>query len=155
MKDDINDDIRKGVVKMRWKRVIYMALACMLIFGTISVPAGASEIENADSESFRMSLSTTRDAKSFNMSIPAKSSALADSSFLMAAGENVTIKASYLPFGASMDFGLVDSDGVFHYFNATSGSIDKAIQIDESGSYTLKIRNNSNQEVKVSGFVKY
>lgn len=140
---------------MRWKRIIYMVLACMLILGTISVPAAAAEIENTASESFRMSLSTTREARSFSVNISAKSSALADNSFLMAAGETLTIKASYLPFGASMDFGLVDSDGVFHYFNTMNGSIDKTIQIDESGSYTLKVRNNSNQEVKVSGFIKY
>lgn len=139
---------------MRWKRIIYMVLACTLIFGTISVPAAAAEIENTASESFRMSLSTTREARSFSVNISAKSSALADNSFLMAAGETLTIKASYLPFGASMDLGLVDSDGVFHYFNTMNGSIDKTIQIDESGSYTLKVRNNSNQEVRVSGFIK-
>ncbi|MDO5152401.1 MAG: hypothetical protein Q4D50_03470 [Eubacteriales bacterium] len=100
-------------------------------------------------------MSAARAAKSFSMRMPEGSSALADNSFLMAAGETVTIKASYLPFGASVDFGLVDSDGVFHYFNTTNGNIDKTMQIDESGSYTLKVRNNSNQEVKVSGFIKY
>ena len=49
----------------------------------------------------------------------------------------------------------VDSDGVFHYFNVTNGSIDKTIRISESGKYTLQIKNNSDNEVKVSGFVNY
>ena len=73
----------------------------------------------------------------------------------MAAGETVTIKASYAPFGASVDFGLVDSDGVFHYFNSTGGSIDRTILIEESGRYTLQIRNNSAYQVEVAGFVNY
>ena len=73
----------------------------------------------------------------------------------MAAGETVTIKASYSPFSASVDFGLVAPDGKFYYFNITDGSIDKTIQVDESGNYTLQVRNNSNYEVKVSGFVNY
>ncbi len=71
------------------------------------------------------------------------------------AGETVTIKASYAPFDASVDFGLVDSDGVFHYINITIGSIDETIQINKSGKYTLQVRNNSDGEVKVSGFVNY
>ena len=89
------------------------------------------------------------------MTISAKTKALADTSFSMMSGETVTIKASYAPFDASVDFGLVDSDGVFHYFNVTNGSIDKTIRISESGKYTLQIKNNSDSEVKVSGFVNY
>lgn len=64
-------------------------------------------------------------------------------------------KIQFFVRNASVDFGLVDSDGVFHYFNITDGSIDETIQVDESGKYTLQIRNNSNGEVKVSGFVNY
>ena len=50
---------------------------------------------------------------------------------------------------------MVDSEGTFYYFNVTDGSVDKTIQVDESGDYTLQIRNNSNVEVEVSGFVNY
>lgn len=67
----------------------------------------------------------------------------------------MTIKASYIPFDASVDFRLVDSDGVFHYFNITNGSIDKTILIEVTGKYTLQVRNNSNVEVKVSAFENY
>ena len=54
-----------------------------------------------------------------------------------------------------MDFGLLDSDGVYHYINVTTGSIDKTIEVPENGSYTLVIRNNSSKSVKVTGIVRY
>lgn len=140
---------------MRLKKTICMVLACMLIVGTISVPASAAETESTGSEKGAMQLAISRASGSFSMSIPAKSKVLADSSFPMEAGETVTINASYSPLDASVDFGLVDSNGVFHYFNTTNGSIDKTIRIKESGNYTLQVRNNSSTEVKVSGFVNY
>ncbi len=140
---------------MRLKKMVCMVLACMMIVGTIAVPAYALEAEEKVPEKAITNLVISRATGSFSMTIPAKSKALADSSFPMAAGETVTIKASYAPFDASVDFGLVDSDGVFHYFNITDGSIDKTILIEESGKYTLQVRNNSNSSVKVSGFVNY
>ncbi len=54
-----------------------------------------------------------------------------------------------------MDFGLVDPNGVFHFFNVTDGSVDKTIQVNENGNYKLAVRNNSDQTVKVTGFVRY
>lgn len=140
---------------MRLRNTICMVLACMLIVGTISVPANAAETESTSLEMGTIQLSISRASGSFSMTIPAKSKALANSSFPMEAGETVTINASYSPLDASMDFGLVDSDGVFHYFNVTDGSINKTIRIEESGNYTLQVRNNSSTEVKVSGFVNY
>lgn len=140
---------------MRLRNTICMVLACMLIVGTISVPANAAETESTSLEMGTIQLSISRASGSFSMTIPAKSKALANSSFPMEAGETVTINASYSPLDASMDFGLVDSDGVFHYFKVTDGSINKTIRIEESGNYTLQVRNNSSTEVKVSGFVNY
>lgn len=140
---------------MRLKKTICMVLACMLIAGTISVPVNAAGVTYTDPEKGTMQLAISRASGSFSMSIPAKSKVLANSSFPMEAGETVRINASYSPLDANMDFGLVDSDGVFHYFNTTNGSIDKTIQIEKSGSYTLQVRNNSSTEVKVSGFVNY
>lgn len=127
----------------------------MLIVGTIAVPAYALEAEKNVPEHAITNLIFSRATGSFSMTIPAKSKALADSSFPMAVGETVTIKASYAPFDASVDVGLVDSDGVFHYFNIADGCIDKTIGIEKSGKYTLQVRNNFGGEVKVSGFVKY
>ena len=140
---------------MRVKRIICMVLACVAIVGAVSVPASAAEIEITALENFTDKLIAPFATRSFNMSIPAKSKVIANSSFPLAAWETVTIKASYSPFSASVDFGLVDSQVTFYYFNVTDGSVDKTIQVEESGDYTLQIRNNSNVEVKVSGFVNY
>lgn len=140
---------------MRMIKMTCMALAIVLMFGAISIPAHAAELENTTPEIFAMDLGVARATGSFNMSIPAKSRAVANSSFPLAAGETVTIKASYSPFTASLDFGLIDPNGVFYYFNITDGSIDKTIQVKESGDYILQVRNNSDSEVEVSGFVNY
>lgn len=140
---------------MQKKKMICIVLTFVLIIGALPVPANAAEIENSAQSNFLMILSDIRATGSFSMSIAAKTKSLAENSFSLAAGETVTIKASYIPFDASVDFGLVDSDGVFHYFNITDGSIDKTILIEETGKYTLQVRNNSNGAVKVSGFVNY
>jgi len=140
---------------MQKKKVICIVLTFVLIIGALPVPANATDVEESAQSNFLMSLHDTRATGSFSMSIAAKTKTLAENSFSLAAGETVTIKASYIPFDASVDFGLVDSDGVFHYFNITDGSIDKTILIEETGKYTLQVRNNSNGEVKVSGFVNY
>lgn len=140
---------------MQKEKMICIVLTFVLIIGALPVPANAAEIAESAQSNFLMTLRDTRATGSFSMSIAAKTKSLAATSFSLAAGETVTIKASYIPFDASVDFGLVDSDGVFHYFNITDGSIDKTILIEETGKYTLQVRNNSNGEVKVSGFVNY
>ncbi len=140
---------------MRLKRMICMVFACILMIGTVSFPVRAAEVETAPGKSSVEELIMPLATNSFNMNIPAKSRIKADSSFSLVAGETVAINASYAPFDASVDFGLVDSDGVFHYFNVTDGSIDKTMRIEKNGSYTLQVRNNSSTEVKVSGFVNY
>lgn len=151
---------------MRMKRTICMVLVCVLLAGTISISASAAEIETitfdyvtvdfADSfEDTTRSIAGIFATGSFRMSIPAKSKTTANSSFPLAAGETVTIKASYSPFSASVDFGLVAPNGKYYFVNVTNGSIDQTIQVNESGDYTLRIRNNSSYEVEVSGFVNY
>lgn len=140
---------------MRAKKAVCMFLICVLIVGMVKVPVNAIEAEPTGSEILTVSFFSTRATGSFNMSIPAKSRAVASSSFPLAAGETVTIKASYSPFSASVDVGLIAPDGTYYYFNITNGSIDKTIQVDESGNYTLQVRNNSSSEIQVSGFVNY
>lgn len=140
---------------MQIKKAICIVLSFMLMIGTIPFSANAAEIEETAQDNFVMTLLNSRATGSFNMSIAAKTKSLAANSFPLAAGETVTIKASYIPFDASVDFGLVDSDGIFHYFNINDGNIDKTIQVDESGNYTLQVRNNSGVTIKVSGFVNY
>lgn len=140
---------------MQLKKKICMALVCAMLVATFIMPASAAELADPPGGVLSENLVSPLATNSFSMSLPAKTKARANTSFSLMAGETVTIKASYAPFSASVDFGLVAPDGKFYYFNVSSGSIDKTIQISESGRYTLQIRNNSNGEVKVSGFVNY
>lgn len=52
---------------------------------------------------------------SFNMDVPANTTVKANSSFPLEVGEVVTIKATYSPFSASVDFGLIAPDNLFEY----------------------------------------
>lgn len=91
----------------------------------------------------------------FNMDIAANTAVQAESSFQLEAGEFVTIKASYSPFSASVDFGLIAPDGDFYYINVNNGSIDQAIEVDQRGKYIFAVRNNSSAAISVSGYVNY
>lgn len=97
----------------------------------------------------------TRTTGGYSIELGAKTKALADVGFLLAAQDDVTIKACYAPLSASVDFGLVAPDGTFYYVGNTSGSMDKTIVMEQSGKYTLQIRNNSDTPVQIVGFVWY
>ena len=140
---------------MQIKRKLSMVLGCMLLISMISLPANAAEIQATTQEISFDNLISPRATGSFNWTIPAKTNATGDIVFPLAAGETVTIKASYSPFSASVDFGVIAPDGGYYGFNITSGSIDKTIRVSESGDYILQIRNNSNYEVEIAGFVNY
>ena len=140
---------------MRVKRIICMVLACVAIVGAVSVPASAAEIEITAPENFTDKLIAPFATRSFNMSIPAKSKVIANSSFPLAAWETVTIKASYSPFSASVDFGLIAPDGYFYYLNSDDGSFNETIKVDERRNYTFAVQNNSSKAVSVSGYVNY
>ena len=137
---------------MRMKRMLCAALSCALLASGACVYAQAVEPAAAQGAA---GIEIQRATNRFSVSVPAKKIIGADISFSMAAGESVTINASYLPKTASVDFGLVDSDGIFHFVNVTGGSIDKTIRIKESGNYTFAVRNNSSSTIEVSGFVNY
>lgn len=132
-----------------------MALALILVIGSVGFPAYATEIETAIPKITMNTIIVPRGTQSFSVNIAAKTALSANTSFPLAAGETVTIKASYAPFSASVDFGLIAPNGTYYYFNTTNGSIDRTIQVPENGDYILKIRNNEEFEVEVSGFVNY
>lgn len=147
--------ICKGGGKMCTKRRVCALLAWMLIIGTISIPADAVKINLPTDESCEISSENYPISGFFYSNIPVRSKVLANSSFPLVAGDTITIKASYSPFSPSVDFGLVAPDRTFYYFNISNGSIDRTIQVDQSGNYTLQIRNNADTEVTVTGFVSY
>lgn len=141
---------------MYLKRVVCIILSCVMVLGPMRVPANAVEVENPTAlDSIVFNLGKQRATVSFSTEIPANRKAMANSSFPLVAGETITIKASYAPFDASVDFGVIAPDGKFYYFNVTGGSIDRTIIVDQNGDYTFQMRNNSSGKVKVSGFVNY
>ena len=140
---------------MKSKRFLCTVLACVVMISCITNAAAIQE-EVADDfvEYNTESILTTRAIGEFEMTVSAKTKAIADSSLSLEAGDTVRINASYSPDG-SVDFGLVDEDGGFHYINVKNGSIDKTIRISERGKYKFQVRNNSSVAVKVCGFVRY
>lgn len=125
-------------------------LALIIVVSCICVPASA--MENAsDGEEMIIARATGR----FNMDVPANTSRKASTSFPLEAGEIVTIKASYSPFSANVDFGLIDSNGRFHYVTVTDGSVDEVVTVTERGNYTFAVRNNSKYPISASGYVNY
>ncbi len=135
---------------MRLKKYFCLLLACLTIFGCISTPAAAADLGEQETE-----ITERRATGKFDFEIPAKTMMKANSSFPLDYGETVTITASYAPASASMDFGLIDSDGTFYPVRASNGSINQTIKIDLKGTYVFAIRNNSSYSVSVSGFVNY
>lgn len=131
-------------------------MVCISLIGCFYMSAGAVANSMFIPADYLTTESVTlRASGSFDMTVKAYGNSMADSSFPLESGESVRIYATYSPDTASLDFGLIDSDGVFHYVNAKNGVIDKTIVINERGNYTLAIRNNSGQSVRVVGFVKY
>lgn len=140
---------------MQVKRMACMALVCVLIIGTMAVPASAAETSPVAGEIYALHILNSRATNSFSMSIPANTTARANISFSMMAGETITFKASYAPFSASVDVGFIAPDGKFYYFSVTGGSIDQTIKVSQSGKYTIQIRNKADDEIYVTGFVNY
>ncbi len=140
---------------MQIKRIACIVWICILAAGVLAVPVSASEATENVPQYTMEGIVTPFATNSFSMTIGANATLKTTVSFPLTVGEGATIKASYSPFAASVDFGLVDSDGVFHYVNITDGNIDQTIWINKSGDYTLQIRNNASYEVEVSGFVNY
>lgn len=137
------------------RRFLCMVLTGAVMIGCLCTGAGAVDANIISGEYETTETAITRATRNFNCTIKKNKSVLLDTSFTMSAGETVRIRASYSPENASLDFGLVDSNGKFHYINVTTGSIDKTIEIPENGDYTLAIRNNSSTSVKVTGIVRY
>lgn len=140
---------------MRLKRFFSMLLICMSMISCLGGNAAAVSTASDASMVQASAFALTRASGEFSMTIPAKTAYAASNSFSLDDGETVTIKASYAPFSASVDFGLLNSAGDFRYVNVTDGNIDKTILISERDNYTFAIRNNSSSSISVSGYVNY
>ena len=131
------------------KRMICRILTSALLIGLLGITGSAVDKENLQATSFSVQRATNQ----FNFKIPGNTWMKADKMISLAPKDSVNINVSYAPGSASLDFGLIDSNGIYHYINATDGSVNHTIQIDEWGNYTLVIRNNSSYTVNVSGFL--
>lgn len=135
---------------MRMRKFVCMVLSLLLVASCLCINSGAIEITEQEE-----SLVVMRASGKFEMDVPGHKLVKAKTSFPLEAGEQVTIKASYSPFDANVDFGLITEDGVFHFLSVDSGSFDKTITVSERGNYTFAVRNNSSKTISVSGYVNY
>lgn len=127
-----------------------MAIICVTIINSLAINAGAVESDAKQSISI-----SARATGEFKVEVPGQTAVEADVCFPLEVGEVVTIKASYSPFNASVDFGLIAPDGLFYSVNVTGGSVNQAIRVNQRGNYTLAIENHSSQIIRVSGYVNY
>lgn len=135
---------------MKLKRFAALLLACAVTVNGLGIRAGAAHDKTQGAGTASV-YATGR----FSMDIPGKTLLTANSSFPLEVGETVTIKATYSPFNASVDFGLIAPDGLFYSLNTTNGSFDETFEIDQRGNYTFAVRNNSSGTISVSGYVNY
>ncbi len=129
------------------KRLLSIMMTCALLVGCACVNVQAADLPGAD-------VPVVCATGKFDMTVEANSMATADTAFPLEVRATVRINASYTPNG-SVDFGLLDSDNVFHYLTVTKGSIDKTLKIEKRGNYTFAIRNNTDNKISVSGYVTY
>lgn len=135
---------------MKLRRFLCMVFSCVIAVSCFYFNAKAADIEMYEAYS-----GVERASGRFSVDIPGNTLAVTSTDFPLEIGETVAINASYSPRSASVDFGLIAPDGLFYSFSAKDGRFDETIEIDQRGTYTFAIRNNSSYDVSVSGFVVY
>ena len=135
---------------MNIKKIFYLMLVLVAAVSCFGGSAAAAEA-TPHNDGFLAERATGK----FDLEVPGNSAVKASSSFPLEVGEVVTIKATYSPFSASVDFGLIAPDGLFYGLNTTTGSFDEAIEVSQRGNYYFAIRNNSSSTISVSGYVNY
>lgn len=135
-----------------WFKKCVCALLVLIVITGSCISVSAKSIADENQEEYAV---IERASGKFNMNISAKKFRESSTSFPLDVGEIVTIKASYSPFSANVDFGLISPNGRFYYVTTTNGNIDQRIRIPEKGNYIFAIRNNSSYQIHVSGYVTY
>lgn len=133
---------------MRFKLFNIVLVACILLFSCSLIPAIATEAPNN-------SIIMPRVSGRLNYTFAANSTTLVGQEFSAAKGDTIKYNCTYTPKAASIDFGFFAPDGLFYSLNSSSGSINKSIEVSQTGGFTLAIRNNENYAVTVSGTVTY
>ena len=156
-------------MKIKPIKPILSVLLCFLLLGTIKVLADAYslqevevlpsdsvvEISDAALESFILSDASSRATNSFKWSISPYVTKQADTHFSLSANETVTFNCTSTPSSASVDFGLISSDGTFYHANSSNGRIKGTVKVPKTDKYFLAFRNNSSMTIQVTGTVSY
>lgn len=132
---------------MKHNRLAVVLLTFMLLFSCSFVPASAS----APGGDIAMPLATGR----LEHKLPANLITPISQPISFEKGETIAYNCTYTPKSASMDFGYIAPDGLFYSIKCTSGSINKSIEVGQTGQFTLAIRNNESYAVTVTGTVRY
>lgn len=133
---------------MKPKRLICIVLiiaAIMCSSPVSTMAAGGNSSDNAGVYATR----------SIRFDIQPNAGAVSSSIMPLEVGETVVITAGYTPFSASLEVGIVDSNGQFYYTTFTGGNVDLEIVITKRGDYRLAVYNNSSTLVSLSGYVNY
>lgn len=131
-----------------YKRLWAALLACTLAFSCAIVPADATGTTDGKEV-------IVRATGQINHTIPANTLISVEDWISLDKGEQVRFNCAYVSKSASVDFGLIDADNVFHYQRCTSGSISQSIKIEEAGQYIVAIRNNESYDITVTGNIRY
>lgn len=74
----------------------------------------------------------------FDVTVKAGELKPAKTGFPMAAGETVTINATYSPSSADVDFGLVDKNGRFHYLKVRMERLTRKLKFPKMEHIRLR-----------------
>ena len=97
----------------------------------------------------------TRATDRINISVEAGKQIRMATGYSLESVETVTFNLTYSPRDSSIDVGLIDPDGHFHYAKGSDGTFNVTIQVDQTGKYYVAIRNRSSQTVTVMGYIYY
>lgn len=125
--------------RMKAKRYVSLLLVVVLAANCFCITVGA----------------VTEATGRFTITVQARELKRAQSSFSLDSGEVVTINATFTPFSADVDFGLIDENGVFHNLPGENGSFNESIEISVRGKYTFAVRNNSDKSIETTGYINY
>lgn len=110
---------------MKLRRTLCFVVAISIVFGCVGMVAAEDVPKVAAVE---------RATGSFKTTVKPGVIAKRTTKLPLEAGEEVTIKATYSPYSVSVDVGLIDSDGIFHFITVSDGIIDEKIAVTERGN---------------------
>lgn len=134
---------------MKFRTVFSLLITCLFALGCLTAPAEATAASNLDTQAI------IRATDRIEATISANKIATLGDSVSLDSGEVVTFSFTYTPRDANVQFGYIGVDGLFYGLSGYKGSIDKGIRVNQRGSYTLAILNDSNETVTVWGTVNY